>query len=358
MAPGSASETLKNKVRIGSRTIGDGEPCFVIAEAGSNHNGSLGQAKKLIDVAAEAGADAVKFQVFRAPKLYPRSAGVSDYLQVPRSIYEIISEMEMPYEWIPELARHCEDRGVFFLSSVFDERSADEVEAYVPAFKIASYEMTHTPLVEYVAGKGNPVIVSTGAAHLEEVAATVEAFRRTGNDQLVLLQCTARYPAPTDSLNLKAITVLKREFGVPVGLSDHSTDPVLGPVTAVALGANVIEKHFTLSKELPGPDHRFAVEPSELRLMVEKVREAERALGAEKKTVHPVEEELRAFARRSVFAIRDIEAGEELSTDNIAVLRNGKLPPGLPPQEYPGLLGRRAARPIRAEAAMHEADLA
>ena len=243
------------RIRIGKRWVGDGEACFIIAEAGSNHNGNLEQAKKLIEIAAEAGADAVKFQTFRASRLYPKNAGISNYLGVDRQIYDIIAEMEMPYDWIPELAEQCAQRGVEFISSPFDEESADTLEPFVPAYKIASYEMTHLPLVRHVANKMKPVIISTGASNLAEVAETVTAFRETGNEQLILMQCTASYPAPLDSVNLRAIQTMQREFDVPVGLSDHSLDPFLVPVVAVSLGACAIEKHFTFSNSLPGPDY-------------------------------------------------------------------------------------------------------
>jgi len=346
------------EVRIGESIVGDGHPCFVIAEAGSNHNGSLEQAKRLIEVAASAGADAVKFQVFRADRLYPKSAGLSRYLNMPKPIYDIIAEMEMPYDWLPELRSCCREKGLVFVSSVFDEESADRLDPHVEAFKIASYEMTHIPLVRYVARKGKPVIISTGTASLNEVADTVDEFRRTGNDALILMQCTAAYPAPLESLNIRAIATMKSTFGVPVGLSDHSRDPLTGPLAAAAAGANLIEKHFTLSNELPGPDHRFAIEPPELRLMVEKVREVEKALGTGEKVAHPVEAELKGFARRSIFAVRDIAKGEALTRDNVAVLRCGNLAPGLEPAEFDKILGKRAQRNIQTESAIRKEDYA
>jgi N-acetylneuraminate synthase len=346
-----------SKVRIDQRWIGDGEPCFIIAEAGSNHNGSLQQAKQLIDVAASAGADAVKFQVFRADRLYPKNAGITDYLRIPTPIYDIIAQMEMPYDWLPRLASHCNSKGVLFLASVFDEDSADRLDPNVKAFKIASYEMTHLPLVRHISMKGKPVIISTGTATLEEVAETVKEFRRSGNDDLILMQCTAAYPAPIESLNIRAVATMKSTFGTPVGFSDHSRDPIVAPLAAVAIGANLIEKHYTLSNELPGPDHRFALEPPELRLMIQKLREAEKAMGSGEKVPHPVEEELKRFARRSVFAARDIAEGEEFSLANTVVLRSGKLPLGLAPRDYPRLLGRRAARNIRSESPIRNEDV-
>lgn len=348
---------MKNLV-VGERPIGPGQPCFVIAEAGSNHNGSLPQAKELIDVAASAGADAVKFQVFRASRLYPRSAGVSEYLKTATPIYDIIAAMEMPYEWLPELAGHAASRQIAFLATPFDEQSSDALDPYVEAFKVSSYEMTHLPLVAYLARKGKPLIVSTGTATLEEVAATVRECRQSGPGSLALLQCTAAYPAPIDSLNIRALKTLADQFDVPVGLSDHSRDPVVAPIAAVACGASIIEKHFTLSNAMPGPDHMFALEPAELRLMVEKVRQTEQALGTGEKTVSAVELELRAFARRSIFAIRAIRAGDPFTMENVAVLRCGNCPAGLAPAEFPSLLGRRAARPIALDTAVRSGDIA
>lgn len=347
---------LNAKIRLGDRLVGGEERCFIIAEAGSNHNGSLAQALDLIDVAASAGADAVKFQVFRAERLYPKSAGRSGYLKLNKSIYDIIAEMEMPLEWLPALSGRCREKGIQFLASVFDEESADQLDPYTHAFKVASYEMTHIPLIRHLARKGKPLIISTGTAHLAEVAETVEEVRAAGSAELALMQCTGAYPAPLESLNVRAIATMKSAFGVPVGLSDHSRDPLVGPLLAVAVGANLLEKHFTLSNELPGPDHRFAAEPNELCEMVRKVREAEKALGSGEKVVDSSEEELRSFARRSVFSLREIAAGEEFTAGNIAVLRCGNLPAGVEPRRFGEILGRHAGRDIPAEQAIREGD--
>lgn len=345
------------RIKIGERWVGDGEPTYIVAEAGSNHNGSLEQACCLIDAAAEAGADAVKFQHFKATKLYPRSAGASDYLHTGRSIYEIISEMETPDTWLPVLAARCRERRLDFLSTPFDEQAADLIEPLVPAFKVASYEMTHVPLLKHVARKGKPMVISTGAATLEEVLRMMEVVRSEGNEQMILLQCTASYPTPLEAVNARALVALREATGLPTGLSDHSRDPIVAPVVAVALGACLIEKHFTLSNRLPGPDHQFAVEPHELRTLVQRVREAERTLGHGRKEMLPEEGELKAFARRSIFAIQEIRSGKRLTPENVAVLRCGKLGFGLPPEALGEVLGRTAARPIGAEALIRLEDL-
>lgn len=337
---------------IGQRKIGPGNSCFIIAEAGSNHDGRLEQAKRLIDTAAEAGADAVKFQTFRAARMYPRSAGSVAYLKqlgIDRSVYDLIQQLEMPDDWIPELARHCQERGIIFLSTPFDEASADLLDSFVPAFKIASYELTHLPLVRHVARKGKPMILSTGGATLEEVSRTVGAVRREGNDRIVVLQCTAKYPAPLESIDVRALDMMRETLGVLVGLSDHSAHPYAAPLAAVGRDASVVEKHFTISRRLPGPDHSFAIEPAELKEMVDLIRAAEAALGAREKRVREVESELVNY-RRSIFASRSIAAGEVFGPHNLAVLRRAGLPEsGLPPEALDELFGRQALRALVAD---------
>jgi sialic acid synthase SpsE len=217
--------------------------------------------------------------------------------------------------------------------------------------------MTHIPLLRHLARCGKPMIVSTGTANLEEVLHAVDVIVAAGNEQIVLLQCTASYPTPIEAVNARAIVTLREATGRPVGLSDHSRDPVIAPTVATALGACLIEKHFTLSNRLPGPDHQFAVEPAELALLVQSVRAAERALGRGLKEVLAEEQELRAFARRTVFATRHIAPGEMLNADSVAVLRCGKLGQGLEPEQYDAVLGRVAARPIAADSLIRLDDL-
>ncbi|MBN2014541.1 MAG: N-acetylneuraminate synthase family protein [Candidatus Altiarchaeota archaeon] len=336
------------KIRIGDRLIGDGEPCFIIAEAGSNHDGSLAQAKKLIDVAVKSKADAVKFQLFRSEKLYSKGAGNSDYLGTRKQIGEIIKGLEMPYNWIEKLAGYCEKKGVFFLVSVFDEESVDRLDEYVLAHKIASYEVSHIPLLKYVARKNKPMIISTGASTLSEVVESLDAVYSTGNRKVCLTQCTAKYPAPQSSMNLRVIVSMKRKFRIPVGLSDHSREPLVAPLAAVALGANILEKHFTLDNDLLGPDHRFSLEPHELADMVKKIRMVEEALGSGRKKVEDVERELYDFAKRRIHATKDIKRGEQLLSKNVAVLRSGKNRPGLEPKHIEKIWGKKAKRDIRA----------
>ena len=324
------------------------ERCYVIAEAGSNHNGEWALAERLIDVAAAAGADAVKFQLFRAERMYPRGAGTADYLGDDTDIYDIIARMELPEPWLPDLAAHCRTRGIEFLATPFDEPSADALDPFVARFKIASYELTHDPLLRHVGSKGKPIIMSTGAADLGEVGHALDVLRETEAGEITLLQCTAAYPTRLEALNVGALAELRELFGVRVGLSDHSEDPVIAPVVAVGAGASVIEKHFTLDRTLPGPDHRFAIEPADLERMVAAIRDAELARGSGRKQVHDDEQELREFARRSIFALKDLETGDILDRSTIGVLRSGRKRPGLPPSRFGELLGRPAMRPIAA----------
>lgn len=345
------------RFKIGSRTLSERSPVFIIAEAGSNHDGKLSQALALIDAAAKAGADAVKFQLFKASRLYARNAGVSDYLGVKRPIYDIIADNEVPVAWLPRLKARCRRRGVEFLASPFDEGSADALAPFVDAFKVASYEMTHTPLVDHVAAKGKPVLISTGTATMSEVEAVVRRLKRRTRGLLVF-QCTASYPAPLGAINARVIETFRRRLGVLAGLSDHSADPLAAPLAAVALGAKAIEKHFTLDRRSKGPDHPNALEPDELADMVRRIRQVESALGDGIKRPHPVEAELRAFARRSIFTTRAVLRGERLTIGNTAVLRNGKNRPGLPPDAYPRVLKKRAARPLPPFRALQARDLA
>lgn len=331
---------------IGERRIGPDAPTFVIAEAGSNHNGELDMAKELIEVAVDADADAVKFQTFRADRMYVEDSGEAEYLDDNRTIYEIIESMEMPYDWIPELADYCRERGICFLSTPFDRRSAEELAPHVPAFKVASYTASHVPFLRDLASMDKPVIMSTGAHDLGEIRESVETLRDAGLEEMALLQCVAAYPTPLKSINVRVVETLRDEFDVPTGLSDHTLDPVTAPSAAVALGANVVEKHYTIDKTMEGPDHQFALEPDELKAMVTAIRNTETALGEGEKTVIDVESELHDIARRRLHAAEDITAGSEFTAGNVAILRSGRQEPGLHPKFYDEILGSRAARDV------------
>lgn len=328
---------------------------FIIAEAGSNWKvGSPAQdlkmAKALIDAAKEAGADAVKFQTYRAETVYVPNAGSSDYLAkngIRRSITEIFRDLAMPYAMIPKLAAHAKKRRIEFMSSAFSETDFKAVDPYVLRHKIASYEISHPRLLTLAAKSGKPLILSTGACAYKDIDWAVDFFKRSGGRSISLMQCTAKYPAPFSALNLRVIPEMLRRYRVPVGLSDHSMDPVVGPLTAVALGATLLEKHFTMDRKLRGPDHAFAVTPQELKKMVFSVRNCEEALGDGKKRVLSVEKELKAYAQRALQATRDISKGEVMREGhNIGILRPGKQLQGAHPKHLNSINGKRASRSI------------
>lgn len=342
---------------ISDRPVGPEEPAFIIAEAGSNHNGDLETAKELIEVAADAGADAIKFQTFRAEDMYLEDSGKVEYLEDDRSIYDIIESMEMPYEWIPVLHDCCNECGISFLSTPFDERSAEELAEYVPAWKVASYTSSHHPFLRYLATSEKPIIMSTGAHELDEVRESVDVLTDAGAEDFALLQCVAAYPTPTEKINVKVVETLANQFDVPTGLSDHTLNPVTAPATAVALGASIVEKHFTLDKTMDGPDHQFALEPDELAEMVDAIRDTEAALGTGEKSVLGVEGELFEKARRAIHAVDDISSGEEFTADNLKVLRPGEREPGLRPKFYEDILGKTAARDVEKSAGVQWDDV-
>jgi len=328
---------------------------FVIAEAGSNwrmgtQDRDMVMARRLVDVAVQAGADAVKFQTYRSGTTYVPDAG-SIYLDGvgERSINVIFDDLEMPYEFIPRIAEYTATAGIEFMSTPFSVEDADAVDPFVRRHKIASYEINHVRLIEHLAQTGKPLILSTGAATEEDVAFGLDTVRAAGAIDITLMQCTARYPAPPDSVNVAAIPYLRERFDVPVGLSDHSRDPIVGPVAAVALGAVAIEKHYTIDRRLPGPDHPFALEPDELTAMIRAIRLAEVVVGEGGKPTQEAEEELRAFAVRAIQAVRDIAPGELLvEGENVDVLRPGRRIRGLHPRQLGSLRGRHASRAIRA----------
>jgi len=340
------------RVRIGDRWLGEGEPCFVIAEAGANHNRDLTMGRELIDVAADAGADAVKFQTYSAETLYSKKTPRFSYLEgvSDKDTWDLIKEIELPRHWQGELAAHAARRGILFLSSPFDAQAVDELAALdVPAYKIASFEIVDLALIGYAAARGRAMILSTGLASYEDIADALGACAAAGNRDVILLQCASLYPAPPARMNLRAMATLRQAFAVPVGLSDHSLGiHVAG--AAVALGASVIEKHFTLDRRLPGPDHPFAIEPGELRQMIRHIREIEAALGDGLKLgPAPEEEEMHQKGRRSLIAARAIPRGTRIERSMIAVKRPGF---GIRPKFVDLVVGRVARVDIEEDAVL------
>jgi len=336
------------RVKLGKRYIGEGDPCFIIAEAGDNHNGDVNLAKKLIDVAREAEADAVKFQTFRTEEVISRGAEKAEYQKETTGTGESQFEMDKRLELTPEtwrgIAAYAREKGIMFLSSPSDNPSVDLLdELKVPAFKIGSGEITNFPLLKYIAGKRKPVILSTGMATLEEIEAALEVIRQEGVEDIVLLHCITSYPAKIKDMNLKAMATLRDAFKLPVGLSDHSPG-ITVPIAAVAMGACVIEKHFTLDKNLPGPDHRASLEPDELKQMVKAIRETESALGDGVKRPGGAEEEIKRVARRSLVARVDIPKGKIITGEMLAIKRPGT---GIEPRHIDEFIGKRARTDVK-----------
>jgi N,N'-diacetyllegionaminate synthase len=336
-------------VLIGGRRIGAGERCFVIAEAGVNHNGDMALARELIDVAADAGADAVKFQTFSADRLASRDAPKAAYQKVTTSPDEsqhaMLQRLELTTEAHERLIERCGGRGIMFLSSPFDEQAADLLDALsVAAFKVPSGEVVNLPYLRHVAGKGRPIILSSGMSTLDEVGAAVAAIREVGNDQLALLHCLSNYPADPAEANLRAMATMAEAFRCPVGFSDH-TEGHVAAIAAVALGACIIERHFTLDRELPGPDHRASLEPDELTAMIRDIRTTQAALGSGRKEPQPSELENRAVIRKSIVAARDLSAGTVLREADLGTMRPGT---GLSPAMMPQLTGRRVRTAVAA----------
>lgn len=328
-------------IRIGRFQIGQGHPCFVIAEAGVNHNGDIGLALRLIDAAADAGADAVKFQTFRAEKLVTAWAPMADYQKKNTggdgSQFDMLRKLELSNDQHRILASRCAERGILFLSTPFDAESADFLASMnVLAIKVSSGDLTDNPFLRHLASMGLPVMLSTGMGTLDEVRGAMDAL--AGAQGIALLHCVGNYPADPADVNLRAMDTMRHAFHVPVGYSDHSEGLVVA-LAAVALGAAVLEKHFTLDRNLPGPDHRASLEPAELAELVRDVRIVEQAMGHGRKEPAPSEFNTAVVARKSLVAACDIPAGTTLGPQHIIVKRPGT---GISPGMQERLLGRKA----------------
>lgn len=330
-------------LRIAGRLIGPGQPAFLIAEMSANHHQQFEHAVRLIRLAREAGADAIKLQTYTADTITLRSDQpwfkVQGTIWEGRMLHDLYQEAYTPWEWQPELKRVAEGLGLVLFSTPFDPTSVDFLERMqVPAYKVASFELTDLPLIRRIAATGKPIIMSTGMATAEEIAAAVAAARAAGNRELALLKCTSSYPAPPEESHLRTIPDLQQRFGVPVGLSDHTLG-IAVPVAAVALGACIIEKHVTESRAMGGPDSSFSLEPAEFRAMADAVRTAETSLGGV--SYGPTEHERASLRyRRSLFAVEDIRRGEPFTAHNVRSIRPSI---GLEPRHLEEVLRRRAA---------------
>ena len=350
--------------------FGNSQHIFVIAEAGSNwkcgnFHDDLQQAKKLIQIAVDSGADAIKFQTYKPETTYVSEAGNSNYLSkngINENINEIFDNLAMPYEMIPKLSNYCKEFGIMFMSTPFSVEDAKAVDPYVEIHKVASFEINHIRLLEFLAKTKKPLIISTGASTFKEIDFVVDFLKNNDCNKIALLQCTSKYPCELNALNLSVIPTLKDRYHVPIGLSDHSLDPILAPSLSIKLGGTIIEKHFTLDRNLPGPDHSFALIPSELKSMITAIRKKELtlnkeyqytmeeklSLGSGKKEILPEEIELRNFATRALQSIKNIKKGEILHEGvNFDVLRPGNRIRGLEARFLLEIKGKKAIKDIQ-----------
>jgi len=340
---------MKDIIQIGDRRIGNGERCFIIAEAGSNHDQRYEQAVELIKVAAAAGADAVKFQVFTAGKIAARttdriaSLAEDKFNAYGKDLYELYKKLEIPRDWLPQLQKIAAELGIMFCSTPFDEEAVAELELLnIPFYKIASFELVHLPLIKCIARTGKPVVLSTGMATLEEIDDAVSVLTAADCRQYALLHCGIEYPPRMEDIHLAAMDTMRQRYSCPIGYSDH-TQGITIPIAAVARGATIIEKHFTISNDLPGPDHKYALMPAELKAMVEAIRDVEKAIGRPEK--RPVEREMVYLqrGRRSLFAAVDLKKGSTITRESVAILRPGS---GLMPKYLDEIIGKKVKTDI------------
>ena len=334
-------------IKIEEHLVGPGHPTFIVAEMSANHNQKYDDAVKILQAAKQAGADAIKLQTYTPDTLTIKSD--KEYFQVEGgtlwdgyTLYDLYAAAHTPWEWQPKLKTIADELGLLFFSTPFDHTAVDFlIDLDVPCWKVASFELVDIQLIERIASTGKPIIMSVGMANLAEINDAVQAARNSGADEIALLKCTSAYPAPPSAMNLRTIPHLSQAFQVPTGLSDHTLG-IAVPIAAVALGASIIEKHFTLFRRIPGPDSTFSLEPEEFKTMVDSVRTAEKALG--EVTYKVGQSELRSNVfRRSLFFVEDIKAGEIITEKNVRSIRPGN---GLAPKYLKEILGRKAALDI------------
>jgi len=338
---------MKRAFPIGSYTFEE-NAVFVIAELSANHNQDFDLALKTVEAAKNAGADAIKLQTYTADTITIDCD--NEWFQIKQgtiwdglTLYKLYQQAYTPWEWQPKLKKYAESLGLICFSSPFDKSSVDFLEKMnVPAYKIASFEITDIPLIEYVASKKRPVIISTGIAKLEEIKEAIDACKRMGNDQYALLKCTSSYPAPIEEANLLTIPDMSKRFNCIVGLSDHTLGDITA-ITAVALGAKIIEKHFILDRSIGGPDAEFSMEPKAFKTMVDSIREAEKTLGKKTYVLSDKNCASRNFSR-SLFVVKDIKKGEKITEENVRSIRPGY---GIPPKYLTKIIGKRTITNLR-----------
>lgn len=343
-----------HSIRVQDRLLGAGNPVYIVAELSANHHQDFEQAVRLVEAAKDAGADAIKLQTYTPDTITIQSTRqefriTSGTIWDGRSLYDLYGQAFTPWEWHPRLKQAANDLGMDLFSSPFDKTAVDFLERMgVPAYKIASFELVDLPLIRLMAQTGKPLIISTGMATPDEIAEALDVARQAGAKDIALLKCTSEYPSPAEEMNLRAIPELAVRFGLPVGLSDHTLG-IAAPVAAVALGACIIEKHFTLSRAVPGPDSAFSLEPHEFKAMVEAVRTTEKALGEARIGPSAKEQPSRIF-RRSLFVVEDIKRGEMFTPNNVRSIRPAH---GLHTRHLPEVLGKKAACDIERGTPLH-----
>jgi N,N'-diacetyllegionaminate synthase len=335
-------------ITIANRIVGGDEPCFIIAEIGSNHNQQLAIARQLVDVAVKAGADAVKLQSFKVEHWISKDFNEFPTMAEVRDLHRALKHAELPYEMYARIAEYCEQQDVICFSTPSHKTDVDKLyELGVPAFKFGSVQVTDLPTIAHAAQYRRPIILSGGASDMSEVLRAVETVLDTGNDQLALLHCTSLYPCQDyNLLNLNVLRSYQGMLDFPLGYSDHTLDPVIVPVAAVAMGAKIIEKHMTLDRSMEGPDHPFALEPAEYSRMVNAIRKTEQALGHAYRRMLPEETELARLGRRSLVATCNIKAGKVIRAEDLTIKRPGF---GIEPRHFDLAVGRVARRDIEAD---------
>lgn len=338
---------MQNSIKLSNRVIGDNQPCYIIAEMSANHAGNINRAIEIINAAKDAGADCIKIQTYTPDTITINCD--NEYFKINKgtwageNLYNLYGKAYTPWEWQPTLKKEAEKVGLDFLSTPFDKTSVDFLEEINVAFyKIASFELVDIPLIKYVALKGKPMIISTGMATVEEIEEAILTARSSGCKDLCLLKCSSSYPAISKDMNLLTITDMEKRFGVVTGLSDHSLGSI-SALTAVALGAKVVEKHFCISRSIQNPDSAFSMEKQEFKKMVQEIREVEKAIGQISYDISSQEENNRLF-RKSIFAVEDIKAGDIFNENNIRVIRPAY---GLHPRYYETIIGKKSKEDIK-----------
>lgn len=322
------------KIKVEGKTIGDNSPVYIIGEAGINHNGQIKNAKKMVDIAKKSGADAIKFQTFKA-----------EDLTTPDSIYyKVFKKAELDYSDFGEISDYSKQLGITFLSTPFSEDASDFLEEIkVPIYKISSGDLTHLPLLKHVAKKKKPVIISTGMSSLEEIKSAIKTICKENNNKILILHSVSGYPTPIKDSNILAINMLKEKFPYPIGYSDNGSNELV-PLVAASAGAKIIEKHFTISKKMDVPDKNISVNPNELKKLILNIRNVEKILGIDVKKVQPSEVKIKKIARRSVIAKCQIEKGTKISTEMLMIKRPGS---GIPPSSINRIIGKTAKKMIK-----------